>query len=326
MTRPTLHPLPHARAVLREQTRAVATGLRVPALAVLAALLVATVLIAVERLKGGGSMDFVPERSMLPGMAGLLLPVGVWMGEQRFGAGFLRTLPVDHRWHALARVAAGWVCLMAAVAALVLWMLAVVVLTGGSPFAGETINLLATSASPAVAGLDLPPVPDAIDRGMLRTVHLAPAPVLWLAPFTGATVTYLLASALAVGVRHPARWLAGAVLALFLAAGLSDVVGQAADSQALVLAPSRVLRAFLAGPYGFDAMLTARTESLSTLATLSGGERVPLWLALPDLGQWATATLLWAAAGLLALWLAASRHRERRRSPRRPRPTTPPPT
>ena len=52
---------------------------------------------------------------------------------------------------------------------------------------------------------------------------------------------------------------------------------------------------------------------LHTQATLATGRTVTVWRALPDLGQWAAATLLWTGAGLAALWAAASRHRERRR-------------
>ena len=61
---------------------------------------------------------------------------------------------------------------------------------------------------------------------------------------------------------------------------------------------SRLLNSLLEGPYGFDSLLTARTESLKTLATLTTKERVVVWQGLRDLGQWAAATLLWTGAGL----------------------------
>ena len=60
--------------------------------------------------------------------------------------------------------------------------------------------------------------------------------------------------------------------------------------------------------------MAARTASLDTAAILTTGERVRVWSAVPDLTHWRTATLLWTGAGLLALWAAASRHRERRRA------------
>ena len=79
-------------------------------------------------------------------------------------------------------------------------------------------------------------------------------------------------------------------------------------------APERLLRPLLYGRYGLDALLTARIESLGTPATLTTGERVVVWWAVPELADWRTATLLWTGVGLLALWAAASRHRERRRA------------
>ena len=76
----------------------------------------------------------------------------------------------------------------------------------------------------------------------------------------------------------------------------------------------RLLESLFEGPHGFDALLTARTKFLKIEAAVSTGERVVVWLALPDLGQWATATLLWTDAGLVTLWAATSRHRENRRA------------
>ena len=69
------------------------------------------------------------------------------------------------------------------------------------------------------------------------------------------------------------------------------------------------------GPYGFDALLTARTESSRSQRPSRPGKRSSVWRALPDVGQWAAATLLWTGAGLVALVAAASRHREARQSP-----------
>ena len=58
---------------------------------------------------------------------GALLPIAVWARDERFGPGFLWTLPVDRRRHALTKVLAGWVWLMGGVALFVLWLLAVTV-------------------------------------------------------------------------------------------------------------------------------------------------------------------------------------------------------
>jgi hypothetical protein len=59
--------------------------------------------------------------------------------------------------------------------------------------------------------------------------------------------------------------------------------------------------------------LTARAESLNTAVVLATGKTVSVWRGLPDLGEWALATLLWIGAGVVVLVAASSRQRERRR-------------
>ncbi|WP_309893775.1 hypothetical protein [Archangium sp.] len=296
-----LHPIPRPRDVLLEQIRAVGLALRLPAITATVLVGLATLHVTTLVLVSGGAFDFRPEASMLPGVAGLLLPIGVWKGEERFGPGFLWTLPVDRRQHALAKVCAGWVWLMGAVALLVLWMLVISFLTGGNFLAEETLHLLSSREVPTQGTLD----PRA-----LETVRWTPRPVLWLVPFTAATATYVLASALALGLRHPLRWIIGTVLGALLMGAFTE----AANVEWLATVSQPLLEPLYLGPYGFDALLTARTETLRTETTLSTGETVPIWLGLPDLGQWAVATLLWTGAGLVALWAAASRHRESRRA------------
>lgn len=301
MTSTTLHATPRPRDVLLEQVRAVGLALRLPA--ILAVVVAASVmlLVAMKLIDTDGPVDFHPELSMLPGWAGLLLPIGVWKGEERFGAGFLWTLPVDRRAHALAKVFAGWGWLMAAVLLFWLWVLALTLITHGNITGVETLRVVPASLLDA---------PGAIAPAAVRTVRWTPPPVLWLVPFTAASGAYLLASALALGVRHPLRWIVGTVLTFFLL-GLSTL---ASSDQWLRLAPSRALQAFLRGPYGLDTLFTARTESLHTVALLATGETIGVWQELPDVGRWATTTLLWIGVGLLALWAAAWRHRERRRA------------
>ncbi|WP_224245462.1 hypothetical protein [Hyalangium gracile] len=302
-TTPSLPAAPHvpprAGAVLREQVRAVGLVLRAPALGAAALLTLATVLSVKQLLAGAGPFSFHPELSMVPGLAGLLLPLFVWRGEQRFGPGFFWTLPVDRRQHALAKVLAGWVWLMAAVALLFLWLLALTLLSGGNPLAEETLRLLPG----AVAGAK------DVDPAALQPLRRAPQPLLWLVPFTAASGAYVLASALMLGLRRPLRWLAGGVLAVFLVLSVS----QAMSAGWLVDRLEGLLQTFFTGRYGVDALLTAKAETLHTEVTLTTGETVGVWRALPHLGQWALATLLWMGTGIVALWAAASRHREQRR-------------
>lgn len=297
MMQPALHSTPRPRDVLMAQIRAVGFAFRWPALVATALIALATLIVTMVTDE---VIAFHPEHHTLPGMLGLLLPFGVWRGEKRFGAGFLWTLPVDRRWHALAKVFAGWVWLMAAVALFVLWLLALALLSGGTIFGQETLRVLPSFSFAAARPFD----PSAV-----QDVRWTPEPLLWLVPFTAATGTYLLASALALGIRHPLRWIIGTVLGLVLL----GAVGSAA-SAAWQLGVGRLLESLVRGPYGVDALLTARTETLQVAATLSTGETIAVWRALPDLQQWATATLLWTGAGLVALVAAASRHRERRRA------------
>lgn len=303
MTESTLHPMPRLRDVLLEQLRATGLALRTQIIALIALLSLATVLVVIFDLRQGDVIDFHPERWMLPGVAGLLLPIAIWKAEQRFGPGFLWTLPVDRRSHALAKVFAGWIWLMAAVAVFFLWLLGLTLLSGGAILGEEAIWLL-----PATEMFS-PAPPGAIELEALRTFRLLPNPLYWLIPFTGATGTYLLASALALGSRHILRWIVAIVLGVMFIA----VIGDLTEAEWLIFLPSSLLRAFLSGPFGLDTLLTARTEFLKTEALLTSGERIVVWRGLPDFAQWVNATLLWTGLGLAALWAAASRHREDRR-------------
>ena len=181
----------------------------------------------------------------------------------------------------------------------ILWLLGACLLSGGSILADETLHVL---PSPAFTQ-------GALSPESLRSVLWSPNPLLWLVPFTAATGTYVLASALALAVRHPLRWTAGTVLALFLVVA----VGHAAAAGWLIRLPERQVGSLLNGTYGLDALLTARTESLKMDTTLTTGETVVVWRDLPTVGQWLTATLIWITAGMLCLWAASARHGEQRR-------------
>jgi hypothetical protein len=295
--------LPRPRAVLLEQVRATGLALRVPALLAAALLALFTLWIGLQGVSRDLDLTLNAWPTQIPGLIGALLPIAVWARDERFGPGFLWTLPVDRRRHALTKVLAGWVWLMGAVALFVLWVLALTFATGGRALPPETLHL--TTLKAVMAG--------PLDPAALRTVRWAPGPVLWAVPFTAATATYLLASALALGSRHPLRWVIGAVVAYTLSSVASEAAGAQLRVGWLADAPGRLLHLFFNGRYGLDALLTARIESSSNPATLTTGERRIVWWAVPDLAQWLTATLLWSGAGLLALWAATSRHRERRR-------------
>ena len=296
--------LPSSGAVLRAHLRTTGLALRAPAL-VAAALLALLTLWAAFQITGkdhGITLNAWP--TQLPGLIGALLAIAVWGNDERFGPAFLWTLPVDRSRHALTRVAAGWLWLMAGVGVLVLWLLALTGFTGGRMLPPETLHVV---TSP-LHGLD------AVDPASLQRVRWNPGPLIWLVPFTAATVTYLLASGFALGTRHPVRWLVGVVVAFVLSTVAGGVASTQLDAPWLDHAPARLLDLLFSTRYGLDAVLTARIESLGAPATLATGQQTMVWWAVPKLGDWGTATLLWTGAGLLALWAAAARHRERRRA------------
>jgi hypothetical protein len=295
MTVPTHHAAPRLRDVVAAQIREAGFALRGPAL--VAALLVGITTPFV--VFAGDALAFHPEHYVLPALLGVLLPIRVWMGERRFGPGFLWTLPVDRRRHALVKVFAGWVWLMGAVALFVLWLLALTVLTGGSILSTE-IRAVLPSFQPLVA----------FDPSAVHYVPWTPEPRLWLTPFTAATCAYIFASALTLGTRQPLWWIVGTLLGCLLLVA----AGGAANAGRLLSAGDRVYVALLQGSYGIDALLTARTETLQVAATFTTGDTRVVWRGLPDVGAWALATLVWTTAGLAALWVAACRHAEHRRS------------
>jgi hypothetical protein len=283
--------------VLREQVHAVALALRLPALVALAVLVLGSALAIGEFITGGGAVDFAPELSMVPAFVGLLFPIGVWKGENRFGTSLLWVLPVDRRQHALAKVTAGWAGLMATVLFFLVWLFLLSLVTGGNILGEHTVQLLPS-----------PVVPEAgtLDPSALRTVSYAPEPLFWLVPFTAATGTYLLASAVTIGVRHPMRWIIGVPLGILLLSAL----GAATKVDWLKFLASRVLDVVFEGRYGLDALFTAHAESLKTAVVLSTGKTASVWRALPDIGDWALGTLLWIGAGVVAVMAAALRQRE----------------
>jgi hypothetical protein len=116
---------------------------------------------------------------------------------------------------------------------------------------------------------------------------VSPATILTRVPIVATIGTYLLGSALVLGLRHPLRGLIGAV-------GVAIVVGGV----------SQRLEAF----YGVQTLLGS-----SDLYDASAGVR-HTWHTLSGLTRFLLSTTLWLGAGFAALWVAASRHREHRRS------------
>lgn len=296
--------LPRQRDVLLEQLRAIGFTLRLPMLIAAVLALLATLVLAIQIVSGDMEKHLLAEPSTLPGVIGALLPIAVWAGEERFGPGFLWTPPVDRSRHALLKVLAGWLWLVAGLAIYALCQLVLALVSDGGVLPVKTMHLLTTPAPASVP----------VDPAMLRIVRWAPGPVVWAIPLATATATYLLASAFMLGIRHPLRWVVGAAIAVPVASIATHAVSRLPGLTWLADAPARAASQLVEGRYGLEALLTLRTWSLDYRATLTTGERIHAWSAIPDLAAWRIAALLWIGAGLLALCAAVYRHRERRRA------------
>ncbi len=296
--------LPRVRDVLAEHVRAIGFALRIPMWIAAALGTLSTIAFAAQIMNGDMHRNLVTQPSSLPGIVGALLALAVWAREERFGPGFLWTLPVDRSRHALIKVLAGWMWLMGGV---VLFTIALLLLTmvGGADLL-PVVPMRVLVAPVTTSG--------PLDPSLLRTVQWAPGPLIWVIPFISATATYLLVSAFMVGIRYPLRWIGGGIALFALSAVVSHTIGRMIGREELGDLPARAVSQLMQGRFGLEALLTLRTWSLDDRATLTTGERIHTWTALPSLADWRIAALLWTTAGLLALWAAASRHRELRRT------------
>jgi hypothetical protein len=302
--RATRPPLPRLRVVLLEQLRATGFALRGAGMIAVSLVALITFVVLLQGVTRETAINLYEWPTLFPGLVGVLLPIAVWARDERFGPGFLWTLPVDRRRHAFTKVGAGWVWLMGGIALFALWHVALTLASGGRVMPPETLYVLTTSL----------PTTGPLDPATLKTLPWAPGPLVWAVPFTAATASYLLASAVVLGTRHPLRW----VIGVSLTYALLSVAGTAASAKLgmgwIADAHDGALERLIEGSYGLDALLTARIGTLSTTTALTTGERAMVWRAVPDLADWRIATMIWTGAGLIALWAAASRHRERRRA------------
>ena len=106
--------------------------------------------------------------------------------------------------------------------------------------------------------------------------------------FLPTMAAYLFGSAIVLGLRHPLRWILGAAGLLFVMGMLSDVFAQPDDGEWRYVPGARVILS-------------------------ASGHALGAWLSLSDPARWAITTFIPLGAGLIALWAAASRHRELRR-------------
>lgn len=136
MSAVTLNATPQWRDAVLEQVRVTGLSLRRDALVVVAAVLgFGTVMIVSEIVSGGPGLDSY--ETLPTALFSFFYPFLVWRNDNRFGPAFLWTLPVNRRRLALAKVFAGFVWLMVALAFFGTWLLALALLADISP--GRTI-------------------------------------------------------------------------------------------------------------------------------------------------------------------------------------------
>ena len=227
------------------------------------------------------------------GLAGVLFPLAVWKDEDRFGDSQLWVLPYDRRRHALMNIGAGWVLLMAFVAAAMAWMVTVVLVTGGTLGAEET-RLLLLDRALAEAGAP----------GGTEAVQWSTGVWQWIVPFTAATIAYLIGSALLLATPRPWWWVGG----VFLLVMVLGVVTEEMDVANELF--ERVVFGPVFHPLGLDTVMTGGWDSLTTAFQRSDGSWQAAWRAMPSPGRWIVATGIWAGLGAVGIWAASLRHRD----------------
>ena len=286
---------PALRDVFVEQFRMIGLSM-LPEFGMLAVLLAVVSLVS-DPLHGN-AINLRPENFLFLVAVSVLLPFAIWKGRDRLEDGSYFTMPVEHRRHALVRVAAGWLWLLVLVAIVMAWISSMIVLSGGSFVnPGSTYLLLESAETMELAR-----------REDLREFAWVTPAWTWLLMLTGPTVAYLLSSALNLATRRPVRVVLGTVVGLML-------LGIATNELVFDLVRFG-LDPVIAHPWGLDTAFTGGSESLKTLVVVAeagGPVETQVWTAIPTTGAYARATLLWLAIGAVALWAATRLLRERAR-------------
>ena len=293
MTDSTVGRVPAMKAVWTEQLRVVGLAIRREgALAALVLALGSLALVAFSRMPvlqaivGQGEVGELvfdpgePPWGFVAVLAALLLPRVVWKGERRFGDTPLWSLPVDHRRHALLKVAAGWVWLMAILGAALVWV-TLTVLASGGVLGIDEVRLLILDPVGATAGTP----------GATESVRWTTPWWEWALPFTSATAAYLLASTLMLATARPLFWAAGLWVAGAVVLGVAGVrdIGWIDRTAELV--------AWYIGG-----------DSFTRGVQLPTGWREG-WTLLPTMGMWTALSAAWIGLGLLGVLGASGRPR-----------------
>jgi hypothetical protein len=222
----------------------------------------------------------------------LLLPWAVWKGNPPFGHAVMWTLPVRRQNAALAKIVAGALWLMLAMAVALASLSLMALATGGS-VGEEEVRWVAGPAGKLA--------------GAAQVLWATPL-WMWFVPFGAALLAYLLSSSALVGLTHPVRWFAGAAVAVALVAVLVINLGPHSHVARMF---ERTLITAWGGTFGLDFALSGGSAALVEDVFRPGARYVDLWSALPSPGRWATSLLGWLGGASLLVALALRRHWER---------------
>ncbi len=288
----TVDRMPALKAVWIEQLRAVGVAIRREVgLAGVVLVLGSLAVVAVARMPvlqamlgaEAGVLVFNPEEppwGFFAVLVALLFPLVVWKGERRFGDTPLWSLPVDHRRHALLKVAAGWVWLLGVLGVALLWV-TLAVLASGGVLGVDEVRLLIVDPARAAAGAP----------GATEPVNWTTPWWEWARPFTSATAAYLLASTLVLATARPLFWAAGLWVASIAVLGFAEErdVGWIQRNIDLV-------DWYIGGvPFTQGVQLTTGWREA--------------WTLLPTMGMWTVSAAFWIGLGIAGVMGASGRPR-----------------
>ncbi|WP_162998164.1 hypothetical protein [Brevundimonas lutea] len=274
---------PAAPALLASATmaqfRLLVAGLRLEAALVAGFIVVVSLTIATGYMQPDSTLDFAIVPVALMFAAGFALPWTLWKQTPAFGPTPFAAMPIGRHGHMIARMTAGWLWAMAALALVLAW-----------------VGLVALSTTGEIVLTDVRRLVSDPSAGPLARV----APWWsYVTPFAAVTVSYGLGTAWVLGLRRPAVWLIGSVVAALigLELGPDDLV-------------ARALQWLGIGPVGLDHLVTGGLERLDVELTLPDGRRVIAWSGLPTFQDWILALLFWAAVTFSAVTVALLRPRD----------------
>ncbi len=294
MTDSTAERTPVFAAVWREQLRIAGLSIRREAVIAVTLLMLfcvgAVITARVPALSALADEDFTnfrldpsePGFGLFGLFTALLLPLLVWRGERPFGDSPIWSLPVDHRRHALTKVAAGWVWLMALLGGALLCIV-LATLAGGGALGADEVRQLITNGESFFAG----------QAEATRSVPWTTAWWEWVLPFTSATAAYMLSSALLLATAYPYRWAVALYVSGIVPFGVVEFFEVDSVQRGIDL---------------FGWFIGA--EDFARGVRLPDGEFVRGWLLLPSAGMWVASALFWISLGVACVVAASARARD----------------